>query len=60
MNFKRDGSNLDSPVWIKNKKKTINLLNEKGNEWFQYTIKVALNHKDTETQPKRIITINFL
>ena len=32
MNFKRDGSNLDSPVWIKNKKKTINLLNEKGNE----------------------------
>ena len=60
MNFKRDGSSWDSPDWIKNKKETINLLNEKGNEWFQYTIKVALNHKDTEKQPKRIITINFL
>ena len=60
MNFKRDGSNWDSPDWIKNKKETINLLNEKGNEWFQYTIKVTLNHKDTEKQPKRIITINFL
>ena len=32
MNFKRDGSNWDSPDWIKNKKETINLLNEKGNE----------------------------
>ena len=29
MNINRDGSNIDSPDWIKNKKATINPINKK-------------------------------
>ena len=38
---------IDSPEWIKNKKATINLINKKDNECFQYVIAVALNHEKT-------------
>ena len=41
----RDGSNIDSPNWIKNKKSTINSINKKYNKCFQYAVKVALNHE---------------
>ena len=39
------GSYIDSPDQIKNKKATINPINEKDNKCFQYAITVALNHE---------------
>ena len=44
-NMNRVGSYIDSPDWIKNKKATINPINEKVNKCFQYTVTVALNLK---------------
>ena len=41
-NLKRGGSYIDSPSWIKNKKATINLIND-NNKCFQYAATVALN-----------------
>ena len=40
ISFKRVGSYIDSPDWIKNKKGIKNSINEKDNECFQYTITV--------------------
>ena len=57
INFKLGGSYLNSPDWIKNKKATTNLINKKGNKWFQYTITVALNHEKIGEHPERITGI---
>ena len=40
------GSYIDSPDWIKNKNATINPINKKDDKCFQYTVTVALNHKE--------------
>ena len=40
VNFKRGGSYIGSPDWIKKKKETINLKNT--DKCFQYTVTVAL------------------
>ena len=40
----RDGSNVDSPEWLKNKKATINPKNN-DDKCFQYALTVALNHE---------------
>ena len=45
VNYKRGGSYIDSPDWIKNKKATIDSKNE-GNESFRYAATVALNYKN--------------
>ena len=42
------GSYTDSPVWIKNKKAIINLINKKDNKCFQYAITVSLNHEEIQ------------
>ena len=42
------GSYTDSPVWIKNKKATINPINKKDNKCFQYAITVFLNHEEIQ------------
>ena len=42
INFKRDGSYIDSPDWIKNKKATAH---EISNKCFQYAVTVALNQE---------------
>ena len=42
----RGGSYVDFPHWIKNKKATINPINEKDNKCFQYTVTVALNYEE--------------
>ena len=47
----------DSPDWIKNKKATVNLINKKANECFQYAAKVALNYEEMEKNPERITNI---
>ena len=43
--FKRSGSYTGSPDRIKNLKATINPINKRDNQWFQYPITVALDHK---------------
>ena len=39
------GSCIDSPDWIKNKKATINPINEKYKKCFQYDVIVVLNYE---------------
>ena len=48
---------VDSPDWIKNKKATINLINKKVNECFQYAVTVALNCKEIEKNAERITKV---
>ena len=55
-NFKRGGSYIDSPNWIKKKKATINLKNE-ADKCFQYTATVASNHEEIKRDPQRISKI---
>ena len=58
INLKRGDSDIDSPDWIKNKKITINSINETGKQ-FQYTTIVALNHELTEKNSQRISKIKL-
>ena len=44
-NFKRSRSNIESPDCIKNKKATINPINNKNNKYFQYAATFALNYE---------------
>ena len=48
INCKRDGSYIDSPDWIKNKKAIINLQNG---------VIAVLNHEEIKKVPQRIINI---
>ena len=45
------GSYIDSPDWIKNKKATINHVNDKD-KCFQYAAKAALHHEDGTKLPR--------
>ena len=56
VNFRRDGSYIDSPDWIKKQKVTINLKNE-DDECFQYAVKVALNYGEVESHQERVSNI---
>ena len=56
VNFKRCGSYIDSPDWIKDKKATINPQNE-DDKCFHYAATVALNYKETESHPERVSSI---
>ena len=56
VNFKRGGSYIDSPDWIKNKKATTYPKNE-GDKCFQYAATVALNHEEIEWNPERVSII---
>ena len=49
----RDGSYIDSPKWLKNKKATINPKN-KCDKCFQYALTVALNYEKIKKDPQRI------
>ena len=57
INLNRGESYIDSPVWIKNKKATINLINKKDNKCFQYAIRVALNYEEIKKDPQRVTKI---
>ena len=48
------GWNIDSLDWIKNKKETINSINKKDKECFQYSVTVALNYEWIKKDPQRI------
>ena len=52
--FKRGGSYIDSPDWIKCKKATINPINKNDNKRFQYAVTFTLNHEKIEKRPERI------
>ena len=45
INLKHGRSYVDSPEWIKNKKATINPINN-DDKCFQYTASVTLNHEE--------------
>ena len=56
VNFRYSGSYIDSPVWIKKKKKTINSKN-KDDKCFQYAVTVAINYGEIESHPERVSNI---
>ena len=56
VNFKRSGSYIDSPDWIKKKKATINPKNT-DDKCFQYTANVALNYEEVKWNPQRVSNI---
>ena len=43
INLNCGGSYIDSPDWIKNKKASINSVNNKDNKYFQQAVTVTLN-----------------
>ena len=45
-NLNRGGSYIDSPEWIKNKKRTIHCINKKDTKCFQYAVTVTFNHEE--------------
>ena len=57
INPNRGGSYIDFPDWIKNKKATINSVNKKDNNCFQYAVTVTLNHEEIKKDPHKITKI---
>ena len=53
ISIKREGSYIDSPEWLRNKKGTINPKNN-DDKHFQYALIVALNHEQIGKDPQRI------
>ena len=58
--FNCDGSNIDSPCWIKSKRATINPINKKGNKCVQYVVTGALNHEEIKKIRKGKQKLNLL
>ena len=56
-NPNRGGPYIVSPDWIKNKKATINPINKKDNECFQYALIVTLNYEEIKEDTQRITKI---
>ena len=56
ISISKDGSDIDSPKWLKNKKSTIN---PKNNDYkcFQYAVTLALNLDKINNHPERISKI---
>ena len=57
VSLSRDGSYIDFPKWLKNKKATINPQNKKDDKCFEYALTVALNHEIIKNNPERISNI---
>ena len=51
VNFRHEGSSIDSPNWIKKKKATINPEN-KDDKCFHYAVTVLLNYGEIESHQK--------
>ena len=54
INPNHGASYKDSPDRIKNKKATIDPINEKNSKCFQYTLTVTLNHEEIRKDPQRL------
>ena len=50
---------IDSPVWIKNIKATINPINKKDNKYFQYPVTVVLNYEEIKSDHKKSQRLPF-
>ena len=59
VNFKRSGSYIDAPDWIKKKKATITQKNT-DDKCFQYAATVASNYEETEHIQKEFQILNHL
>ena len=59
VSFKRDGSCINSPDWIKNKKTTINPKSE-DDKCFQYAAAAALTYEEIESDTERVSNIKSL
>ena len=57
ISLNRGGSYIDSPEWLKNKKATINPINKKDDNCFQYLATIALNHQQIKKEPQKITKI---
>ena len=57
INPNRVVSYTDIPGWMKNKKATINLINQKDKKYFQYVVTVALNYEEIKKDSQRITKI---
>ena len=53
ISLNRSGSYMDSPKWLKNKRKTINPKNN-IDKCFQYAKTAALNYEQIKSHPERI------
>ena len=58
ISLNREGSYIDSPEWLKNKKATINPKN-KDDKCFQYALTVTLNYQSIKIHPERISSIKL-
>ena len=54
INLNRGSSYIDSPIWIKNNRVTINPQNTEDNKCFQYAITTTLNYQNINHHPERI------
>ena len=52
--LRREGSYIDSPEWIRNKRATTNSKIENDDNCFQYALTVGLNYHNIENHPERI------
>ena len=59
ISLNRDGSYVDSPEWLKNKRATI-IPKNKDSECFKYAIAVALNHEIVKKSLKEFQKLSFL
>ena len=57
VNYKRGGSYIDSPNWIKNKKKTTTNPENEDDKCFQYGVTDASNYEETKCNPERVSNI---
>ena len=48
INFNGDGSYIDYPDWVKNRKTTINPINKKDNKCFQFAVIDASNYEEIQ------------
>ena len=55
--WRREGSYIKYPEWIRNKTRAINSKNEDDDNCFQYALTVALNYQNIENHPERIPNI---
>ena len=59
MSLNRGNSYTESPIWIKNKRVTINPQNTEDNKCFQYAITAALNYQNITNNCQRISKIKL-
>ena len=57
INFKRDGSYMDTPDWTKNEK--ANPIIKEDNRCSQYAVAVTLSHRETKKDSQRITKIKL-